>query len=59
MTKTSLDANVIQLKSFKSDLEDLDLAEALTNLANQELALKATMAVATKTLQSASLLDYM
>lgn len=58
MTKTSLDANVVQLKSFRSDLQDLDLSTALTNLANQELALKATMAVATKTLQSATLLDY-
>jgi len=58
MTKTSIKANVTQLTSFKSSLEDVDLATAMTNLANQELALKATMAVAAKTMQSSSLLDY-
>ena len=59
MTKTSIANSVVQLKSFKSELEDVDLSEALTKLSQQELALKATMAVATQSMQSATLLDYL
>lgn len=58
MTKTSIETSIVQLKSFKSEMEDIDLAEVLTNLSNQETALKATMAVASQSMQSATLLDY-
>lgn len=59
MTKNSIDTNILQLKSYKSNLEDLDLAEAVTKLSQQELALKATMAVSSQMMQQVSLLNYM
>ena len=58
MTATSIQNNIVQLKSFKSGMEDVDLATTMSNLSQQELALKATMAVASQSMKSASLLDY-
>src|SRR5574344_1286020 len=51
MTKNSIDVNMIQLKSFKSGLEDIDYTEAISQLLSQEYTLQATMAVSAKTLQ--------
>lgn len=59
MTKTSINANILQLKSYKSELGDVDISQAATNLAQQKYALQATMAVATQSMQQASLLNYM
>jgi flagellar hook-associated protein 3 FlgL len=57
MTKNSIDVNMIQLKSFKSGLEDIDYTEAISQLLSQEYTLQATMAVSAKTLQT-GLLNY-
>lgn len=59
MTKASINTSVVQLKSYRSDLQDVDLSQAVTELTAQELALKATMSVASKTLSSTNLMDYM
>lgn len=59
MTEVSVNNNILQLRSYKSQMEDLDLAEAATNLANTELALNASMAVASNVIHQLSLLDYM
>lgn len=59
MTESSINSSVLQLKTYKSSLEDLDLATAATDLATQETALKATLAIASKTLGQTSLLDFM
>lgn len=59
MTESSINSSILQLKTYKSGLEDLDLSQAATDLATQETALKATMAVASKTLGQTSLLDFM
>ena len=58
MTAASIQSNIVQLKSFKSGMEDVDLATTMSNLSQQELALKATMAVASQSMKSSSLLDY-
>ncbi|HNW25475.1 MAG TPA: flagellar hook-associated protein FlgL [Candidatus Gastranaerophilaceae bacterium] len=59
MTETSVNNSLLQLTSYKSQMQDLDLAAAATNLANTELALNASMAVASNVIQQLSLLDYM
>lgn len=59
MSQNSINTNILQLKGYKSSLEDLDLASAITNLTTQETALQATMAVASKSLNQASLMNYM
>lgn len=59
MTKNSVNANILQLKSYKSELDDVDVSEAATDLAQQKYALEATMAVATQSLQQTSLLNYL
>lgn len=59
MTTTSINNNILQLKEYKSNLENVDMTEALTNLANANIAYQASMQVAAMTLQSSSLLNYM
>ncbi len=59
MTQTSVNNSILQLTSYKSQMEDLDLAAAATNLANTELALNASMAVASNVINQINLLDYM
>lgn len=59
ITQSSIDTSTTQLKSYRSDLQDADLAEVLTDLSAQELALQATQQVTTKLLNSTSLLDYL
>lgn len=58
ITQSSIDTSTTQLKSYKSDIEDADLAQVLTDLSAQELALQATQQVTTKLLNGTSLLDY-
>lgn len=58
ITQSSIDTSTTQLKSYRSDLQDADLAEVLTDLSAQELALQATQQVTTKLLNQTSLLDY-
>lgn len=59
MTKNSVNSNILQLKSYQSELDDVDVSQAATNLAQQKYALEATMAVATQALQQTSLLNYL
>lgn len=59
ITQSSIDTSTTQLKSYRSDLEDADLAQVLTDLSAQELSLQATQQVTTKLLNGTSLLDYM
>lgn len=59
ITQSSIDTSTTQLKSYRSDLEDADLAQVLTDLSTQELALQATQEVTTKLLNGTSLLDYL
>lgn len=58
ITQNSIDTSTTQLKSYRSDLQDADLAQVLTDLSAQELALQATQQVTTKLLNGTSLLDY-
>lgn len=57
MTQTSIDATKQQLTSYKSDLQDVDISEAITNLKMSQIALQATMQIAASS--SMSLLNYM
>lgn len=59
MTKGSIETTQLQLKSYKSDLEDIDMSEAITNLQMANIALQATMSVAAQSLNSTSLLNYL
>lgn len=59
MTQNSIETSQLQLTEYKSSLEDIDISEALTNLANQNIALQATMKVASMTINSSSLLNYL
>ena len=59
ITQSSIDTSTTQLKSYRSDLQDADLAQVLTDLSAQELALQATQQVTTKLLNGTSLLDYL
>lgn len=59
MTTDSTKATMLDLKEYRSDLKDADLAEVLSDLATAETALNATYSVTSKLLGSNSLLDYM
>lgn len=59
MTTNSIDQTVTNLKSYKSNLEDADLTQVLTDLSLAEASMKATYSVTSKLLGSTSLLDYM
>lgn len=59
MTQNSNDNMTIQLKSYRSSLEDADLSQVLTDLSAQQVALQATMQVTSKVLSETSLLNYM
>ncbi len=58
MTSDSLDETITNLKSYKSDLQDADLTEVLTDLATQENALNATYSITSQLLTKTTLLDY-
>lgn len=57
LTKTKLSNDKINLKSYKSDNQDVDMASAISDLSYQETALQASMQVSTK-IMGTSLLDY-
>lgn len=59
MTGNSIDTAKTQLKASKSDLEDVDLAAVMTDLATQKLALQSTMSVTSDMLAGKTLLDYL
>lgn len=58
MTQSSNDTMTTQLKSSRSDLQDADLSQVLTDLTAQKTALQATMSVTSQLLSGVSLLDY-
>ena len=58
MTENSNETMTTQLKGARSNLQDADLAEVLTNLTAQQTALQATMSVTAQMMKGASLLDY-
>ena len=59
MTTATTQSTITQLTSNRTALTDIDLTTAATQLATQQTALQATLAVAAKTLQSNSLLNYL
>lgn len=59
ITQSSIDITKSQLTSYRSDLQDIDISEAVTNLKLAEVALQATMQVASMTMSASSLLNYM
>lgn len=59
LTESSIDATITNLTQRKSDLQDADLTEVLTDLSTQKLALEATYSVTSQLLGGLSLLDYM
>ncbi len=59
ITQNSINTTLTQLKAYKSDLEDADLAQVLSDLTAQKTALNATYSVASGLLAKTSLLDYM
>jgi len=58
LSENSLDDTAILLESDRSDLQDVDLYEAYSNLIYQQYALQASMKVSSMTLQQSSLLNY-
>lgn len=58
ITQKSIDNTMSQLEAYQSELEDADLAEVLSDLSAQELALQATMSVTAELLGGTTLLDY-
>lgn len=58
LTTNSINTTKMQLTSYKSDLEDVDLAQVLTELSAQKTALEATMSLTAQMLNGTSLLDY-
>lgn len=58
MTQDSINTTITQLKAYRSDLEDADLSQVLSDLATQETALQATYSVTSQLLAGKSLLDY-
>lgn len=58
MTETSIKDTITNLKSYKSDLQNVDLAEVATELATAQSALNATYQVTSQMLTSNSLLKY-
>lgn len=59
MTTNSVKANILTLKSYKSDLQDADVTQVYTDLATQKTALEATMQIASQVYQKVNLLDYL
>jgi len=59
ITQDSIDNMVTNLKSYRSNLQDADLAEVATNLATAQSALEATYSVTSQMLSGVSLLDYL
>lgn len=58
LTQDSIDSTVTSLKSYRSDLQDADLSDVLSNLAIQQTALEASYGAFSKT-SSMSLLNYL
>lgn len=58
LTQNSIDSTVTQLKEYRSNLQDADLTQVLSDLAIQETALKATYQVSSKVF-GMSLLNYL
>src|SRR5690606_3850048 len=58
MAETNLEAWDVQLKTFRSDLSDVELEDALTRLIHQQTAYQAALAANARILQ-ASLTDYL
>lgn len=58
ITKNSINTTVTQLTAYKSDLEDADLSQVLSDLTAQKTALDATYSVTSSLLAGKSLLDY-
>ena len=58
LSENSLSDTAILLESDRSDLQDVDLYEAYSNLVYQQYALQASMQVSAMTLQQSSLLNY-
>lgn len=58
LSETSLADNLIILKSDKSDIQEIDLIEAYSNLTYQQYALQASMQIASMSMQQSSLLNY-
>lgn len=59
ITTSSINQTITNLKSFKSNLEDADLAQVLTELTTAKSAMEATYSVTSQLLASKSLLDYL
>lgn len=59
MTDSSIDTTVTNLKSYRSQLQDVDLAQAATELSSAKLALEASMSVSSKIMENLSLLNYL
>lgn len=59
MTTTSITSTTTNLKSYRSELQDTDLAEVATELSSAKLALQASMSVSSQMMSKMSLLDYM
>jgi flagellar hook-associated protein 3 FlgL len=58
ITENSINTTVTQLTAYKSDLEDADLSQVLSDLTAQKTALDATYSVTSSLLAGKSLLDY-
>ncbi len=58
LSENSLADNLILLQSDRSEVQDVDLFEAYSNLISQQYALQASMQVGAMTLQQSSLLNY-
>ena len=58
ITQSANDTMTTQLKSSRSDLQDADLSQVLTDLTAQQTALQATMSVTSTLLNGVTLLDY-
>lgn len=59
ITQNSINTAITQLKAYRSDLEDADLAQVLSDLTAQKTALDATYSVTSGLLSKTSLLNYM
>ena len=59
MTSDTISNTITNLKSYRSDLQDVDLTEVMTELATTQNALEATYSITAQMLSSTSLLDYL
>lgn len=59
MTTSSINSTILDLKDYKSSLQDVDTAEVLTQLTSAKTALQATYSVTSSMLNGKTLLDYM